>query len=398
MGHSKWGLLPQDIDSLILEKEWLNLIRLRTRLLDKRPFPIKINLKAPDGRMAIDDLQRFQRFIKSWKSYPNQNFVEWETKSYRSLGEQRIPRFFILHSIQDLILAIGKDAEARSEVWRANMAPLLELPGDEIYPVLVEHLSTIEALPFKDCILLKNLTEQLSPNMGAGDYLRALPLIGVDTKFLENYQPLVSDLLDAIHGGEVSRKGGLLDWLGCLKNPKGWICVRPLCGDTENKMGGFPIMQLSIDVLSSYELPATNILIVENMQSGLGLPRLSDTIAVFGGGKNIAWMDADWLKSKQVAYWGDIDTWGLSILSDARAKLPTVTPLMMNLEVIKNFEERMVIELEPVDSCPVDLNDSEREMFFGLKSGRFKSSRLEQERLSPDYILLKLHEWLSQQN
>jgi hypothetical protein len=274
------------------------------------------------------------------------------------------------------------------------MAPLLELPGGNIYPVLVKHLSTIEDMPYENCILLKSLTEQLSPNMGAGDYLRALPLVGVDTKFLEGYQPLISDLLNIIHGGEVSQKGGLLDWLGCLENPKGWICVRPLCCDTENKMGGFPMMQLSIDVLNRYELPATNILVVENTQSGLGLPRLNDTIAVFGGGRNIAWMDAAWLKSKNVAYWGDIDTWGLSILSDVREKLPTITPLMMSLEAIKNFEERMVIEPEPVDSCPVELNDSEREIFFGLKSGRFRSSRLEQERLSPDYILLKLQEWL----
>lgn len=396
MERSKWGLLPADIDSLILEKEWLNPRNLKSRLLGKRPFPIKINLKAPDGRMAVDDLPYFQKFIESWKLYPHQNFIEWETKSFRSLGEQHIPRFFILHSIQDLILAIGKDAEERSDVWRVNMAPLLKLPGNDIYPVLVKHLSTVENIPYKDCLLLKNLTEQLSPNMGAGDYLRAVPLVGVDTKFLENYQPLISDILDAIHGGDVSRKGGLLDWLGCFENPKGWICVRPLCSDAENRMGSFPIMQLSIDVLSSCELPATNILVVENMQSGLGLPRLDDTIAVFGGGKNVAWMGADWLKNKQVAYWGDIDTWGLSILSDVRAKLPSVTPLMMDIATTENFQERMVIEPEPVDLCPSELTDAERELFFGLKSGRFTSSRLEQERLSPDYIHRKLDEWLSQ--
>lgn len=398
MGPSRWGLLPQDIKKLIVEKEWLNLVNLKSRLLGKRTFPIKINLKAPDGRMAVDNLPSFREFIESWKSYPHQNFVEWETKSYRSLGEQRVPRFFMLHSIQDLILALGKEAEVRSEVWRVNMAPLLELPRDGIYPVLVKHLSTIEGISYQDCLLLKELMAQLSLNMGVGGYLRALPLVGVDTKFVENYQLLISDILDAIYDGEVSRKGGLLGWLGCLENPKGWICVRPLCSDAESKMGGFPILQLSIDVLSRCGLPATNILVVENMQSGLGLPRLDNTIAVFGGGKNVAWMSADWLKNKQVAYWGDIDTWGLSILSDVRAKLPTVTPLMMNIETIENFQERMVIEPESVDLCPSGLNDAEKEVFFGLKSGRFKLSRLEQERLSPDYIYLKLNEWLSQQS
>ena len=153
-------------------------------------------------------------------------------------------------------------------------------------------------------------------------------------------------------------------------------------------------MQLSVDVLKHYELPATNILVVENMQSGLGLPRLTDTIVVFGGGKNVAWMDADWIKGKRVAYWGDLDTWGLAILSDVRAKVSSVTPLMMDIETISNFEDRMVIEPEPVDVCPVTLSDAERDVFFGLKSGRFHSSRLEQERLSSDYIHLKVHEWL----
>jgi len=391
----KWGLQPQDILGQLIQKEWRHSANLKSRLLGTRGFPLKINLKVPDGKMAVNDLKHFQGYIESWKSYPNQKFIEWELKPYRVLCEQRIPRTFILHNFQDLILAIGKKAEERSQLWKVNMAPLLQLHGGHIYPVLVKHLSTIEEITLNESILLKSLVGQLSPNMGAGAYLRALPIEGVDTKFLENHQSLISDLLDAIHDGDISRKGGLLEWLGCLENPKGWVCVRPLCSNSETKMGGLPIMQLSIDVLKRYQLPANNILVVENMQSGLALPRLKDTIAVFGGGKNVAWMEANWLKSKRVAYWGDIDTWGFSILSDVRTKLCTVTSLMMDLETIKAFEERMVVEPEPFDSCPAELEDSEREIFFGLKSGRFRSSRLEQERLSPDYILQRIHEWLS---
>lgn len=154
-------------------------------------------------------------------------------------------------------------------------------------------------------------------------------------------------------------------------------------------------MQLPLDVLRSHELPATNILVVENIQSGLGLPRLNDTIAVFGGGNNVAWMDAEWLKKKRVAYWGDIDTWGLAILSDVRAKHTEVTSMMMDVETILRFEELMVAEEKHVDTCPAMLNAAERALFFGLKAGRFRTARLEQERISPDYILLKIQEWLS---
>ncbi|MEQ2018814.1 DUF2220 domain-containing protein [Photorhabdus bodei] len=114
-----------------------------------------------------------------------------------------------------------------------------------------------------------------------------------------------------------------------------------------------------------------------------------------GGGKNIAWMNAAWLKGKRVGYWGDIDTWGLSILSDARDKFMDIEPLMMDVETVKAHEDRMVPEPNPVESNPTLLNEDEAKLFNYLISGRFQSSRLEQERLSSDYIRNKLMNWLS---
>lgn len=99
------------------------------------------------------------------------------------------------------------------------------------------------------------------------------------------------------------------------------------------------------NTLREYELPASNILVVENMQSGLALPEMSDTIAVVGEGGNVAWVDAPWLKNKRLGYWGDIDTWGLSILSDVREKGVTIQSLMMDHKTVRLHEERMVVEL-----------------------------------------------------
>ena len=391
--NSSWGLLPSEIRTLILKREWNNDPRLKSRLLNRTPFPIRIGLKPPTGRSAIADITHFQAFITEWRSYPVQKQIRWESRHYRAISEQNVPTFFELENLKELIEFVGKEAHQRSEKWMANMAPML-LISEALYPTLVKHLKTVEQMHLSDAELLSRLIPQLSFQMGVGQYLRALPLVGVDTKFLETYQALISDILDALHNDAITTSGGLLEWLGCLKNPKGWLTVRPLCKEAKASLAGFPVMQLHSDVLREHALPATHILVVENMQSGLGLPFMKDTIAVFGGGKNVSWMDANWLKSKQVAYWGDIDSWGLNILSDVRAKLNTVKAIMMDSETIKQHEDRMVLEPKPLEYLPQCLTESEAHLFLDLKNRHYANTRLEQERLSPDYIRNKLNAWL----
>ncbi|VAW46688.1 FIG005429: hypothetical protein [hydrothermal vent metagenome] len=387
-----WGLLPSDVRALILKREWDNEAGLKARLLNQKPFPIRIGLKPPTERSAIADMTHFQTFIREWRSYAVQKHTQWKSRHYRVISEQNVPTFFVLENLKELIEFVGKEAISRSERWMECMTPML-LINEALYPVLVKHLKTVERMRLSDAELLSGLVKQLSFQMGVGQYLRALPLEGIDTKFLENHQTLISDMLDVLHEGAITKNGGLLEWLGCLKNPKGWLTVRPLCDVVKANLGGFPVMQLHSDVLREQALPANNILVVENMQSGLGLPLLKDTIAVFGGGKNVSWMDASWLKSKRVAYWGDIDSWGLHILSDVRAKLETVEAIMMDSETLRQHEDRMVIEPEPLEALPKWLTSTETQLFLELKSGAYSGTRLEQERLSPDYIHTKLNNW-----
>ena len=106
-------------------------------------------------------------------------------------------------------------------------------------------------------------------------------------------------------------------------------------------------------------------------------------------------MDTAWLKAKHVAYWGDIDTWGLSILSDARSKLPSVEVLMMDKETLNIHENRMVGERKSVDIIPEFLTCSETQLFLDLKARSYLGARLEQERLSPDYLRTKLEKWVT---
>ena len=133
---------------------------------------------------------------------------------------------------------------------------------------------------------------------------------------------------------------------------------------------------------------------VENEQSCLALPTLPNTIVVAGGGKNVAWMSADWLQGKRVGYWGDIDSEGFSILSDVRSKVSHVRPLMMDRETVDAFQARMVAEPDSVQSEPAGLTDTERALFRELRANQFKDARLEQERLPLDYVQSVLCDWL----
>ncbi len=389
---NRWGLLPDNVLEQLRTREWLNTENLRGRLSGDRPFPIRIALKAPTGAQALADLEHFRRFIESWKRWPNQSQVNWQIKKFQQLGEQTLPVVVQIESMPALIAVLGPKAEVRKQRWEHLMRPLLNLDS-RLSSVLIKQLSVLESMAPDDSALLAQLLPQLRRGMGHGAYLRALPLKGVDTKFVENYQGLIEALVDRLHEGEVTEQGGLSNWLACIANPSGWLLVRPLCRQSRERLAGLPIMQMDTRTLQNHVLPADRILVVENKQSGYALPELDDTIAVFGGGRNTAWMDTEWLKQKSIAYWGDIDSWGLTILSDARRRQPHLQSLMMDEVTVLEYRKRMVDEESPQTRLPEYLTEAEQQLFERLQSRHYEKTRLEQERLAPDYIRACLLGW-----
>ncbi len=393
MGNENtWGLLPEQVTAALRQREWDNTARLRDRLDGSRPFPIRFSLKPPTARQALADLDRFRRFVHAWRAWPHAGQIRWRSRNWRGLGNQELPVALEIGSMDELIALLGPRAEARSRHWQSLMQPLLDLEP-RLSPALIRHLLTLEKMRPQDTRLLARLLPQLQPGMGRGRYLRGLPLEEVDTKFVETHQQLIGDCLDILHEGAVSAQEGLSQWLGCLETPKGWLLIRPLCPGARQRMAGLPLLQLDTATLLHHELPASRILVVENVQSGYALPALNDTIAVFGGGRNTKWMKAPWLQRKHLGYWGDIDTWGLAFLSDARSHQPHLDALMMDEATLRRHLPRMVEEKNPHEPLPPDLSDEEVRLFLSLRDGDFGKNRLEQERLAPDYVLECLNRW-----
>lgn len=379
-----WGLLPEDVYKIVFQKEWSTIAKIKRRLLGKKNFPIRISLKPPSGVQALKHINHFQEYISKWNGFKYPEMLIREKRSFREIGEHNVPKVLIINSVKQLLEYLGAESVERSKGWEIKMEPLLNI--DKVLSVAcIRELETLERMTLLECKLLAEVIRQLRSGIGNGLYLRAVPLIGVDTKFLETYESIITRCLDVLYSDDVSKSGGLREWLGCEPKPTGWLLVRPLCKTAREAFGGLKIFKMSQDNLAGYHFPCNRIIVVENDASGLSLPELSDTIAVIGGGGNVSWMKSSNLKGKRVYYWGDIDSHGFKFLSDARSLCPATISLMMDRETVLQFESRMTLDSFYTGSVD-NLTNDESILFQDLKNGKFSNSRLEQEFIAQDYI------------
>ncbi len=434
-----WGLLPEDVLLTLKNKHWQNSRNLKSLLSGGDSFPLVVPLKPPRGNAAIQNIGHFQNFVSSWKSFSQDSIngagqergdskskgfeVVWEKRNFRSLAEQDVPTHLDILDIGSLACILGSDEERQLQYWLSKIHYIFEslssqsyLPQSQshqassyegssshdsslrgsdqnLFQALIDHLETLDGFEQDDLELLVRLLPQLQKGMGQGCYLRALPVTFVDTKFIEKNLPIIESVVTALVDRSV-KDIGLMSWLDCKEKPRDWLLVKPLCQETRSLLGGLPLLRLSSDTLQEFELPARNILVIENEQSCLALRDVHNTIAVSGGGKNVSWMKAGWLADKNVGYWGDIDSEGLAILSDARSRLSSITPLMMDELTVKTFAERMVPEPDSVSKDPVSLTETELALFKGLRADQYADKRLEQERLPMEYVAQHIDAWV----
>lgn len=113
-------------------------------------------------------------------------------------------------------------------------------------------------------------------------------------------------------------------------------------------------------------------ILFEQRQDGVGLddarclhqlPSLPDTVAVLGADLNLEWLRAAWLQDRRIAYWGDLDTWGLLMLSRARERQPCLQPILMSHGLFDALAQTSaVVESSPADEqLPNGLTIPERE-------------------------------------
>lgn len=371
-----------------LRRQWENASRREARLLGTPgAWPIQLSIGRPSARMLKNDLDALKRHIDAWRAI-NVGEVITESIRYRQAADPiAIPTVWKLFKPSEWIDAIG-DKTVRKEF--ESLGRIVARVDRTFHSLLVRKRSLWLNRPEDEVILAADLAMNLTPGCIDGRSLRTVTHPGIDTKFFERNAALITAMLDVRYEGEVSILG-LETFLNAHRDDDHWLLILDLDG------GLLPFEKLRVRAseLRHRPLPGNRLIVVENEACQHQLPHVADTIAVLGAGFDLDWTDSQWLRSKRVAYWGDLDTWGLSFLSKVRSTVPHVESLMMTTDVFEAYRNSAVREPVPVGaSVPPGLTQAEAELYQMLFNA--EHGRLEQEFLPSEYVHQSIAKWLLQ--
>ena len=217
--------------------------------------------------------------------------------------------------------------------------------------------------------------------------MRQIDIPGVDTKFIEQRTGILLELLERILpktvGQSFEQRYGL-----CTKP----TLVRFRILDRRLYVNGFSDISVTTEQFRYFSCNASRIFITENEINFLSMPDMPNSMVIFGGGKGVPILKAiDWLREKEIYYWGDIDTHGFDILDKVRSFLPQTKSILMTKEVLLQFRALWVTEDKPFAGNLSHLTDEENRLFCALKDNHWgEHVRLVQERISFECVKMVL--------
>ena len=360
-------------------------------------WPLTLPIGQPDTAVFLNDAAALRSHLQQWRAVEQDGLghVQWQERRYRGSSDAiAVPTHWQLAKPSQCIAAIRHfkvlgHAQVHSDYARlSTLIAGVERPGFQ--RLLVRRLVQWRDVPVDAVMAAAHMALQLEPGCAQGKPLRALAVQGNDTKFFERHASLLTALLDERFDGEASRQG-LVGFLGALPEDDHWLLIAPLAP------GLLPFAQMRVRAseLLTTPLPGSRILLVENERCLHQLPApVQDTIAVLGAGLNLGWLAAPWLQERSVAYWGDLDTWGLRMLATARHHLPHLHALLMDRATFSAHQHLAVAE--PVHAPePISGAQTPEEAALQAHLRAQARGRLEQEFLPTDTVHRAVRTWVN---
>ena len=347
-------------------------------LLDE-PSAVSVPLHPPTRAQVLADEAGAREFVRAWQAWQPAEEVEWATRSWAGLGKQDLPVRVTLSGWDRVAEVAGRAGEVA--LARERFAVLVELFPD--WPEFREraaHLwSSWLALEDDDFTRLCLALRWFHVKPSSGLRARAVPIEGLDTKWIASHRGLLQRLL------------GVSD-LGLAEGDR-LMRVRFLDGALAPAPG---LLDVAVP-FGSLALPdGLLVIVVENKETFLALPQAPDgsgAVLVWGSGYTAgALPELPWVRAaRRVLYWGDADADGYAILNALRTRLAAdgasvpVVSVAMDVETVQRFLHLAVAD--PGDTTrvlPHLTDDEERARRFLVASG---AKRLEQERVSLEWAL-----------
>lgn len=353
-------------------------------------WPLRVPLGIPSESDVATDVAAVRSWVDAWASWSGSGVLETEGRRWVRLGSQTLPAVVVLADAGEVAAWCGQERRWRRAVGRFQALRLRwpQLGGQlglgRLFDVLADYGDA-------DFERLLEMVSWLLANPASGLYVRQLPVVGVDTKWLEKRTGLVTGLLGMLRGSE--QAGDFFAATG-LRRQAHRLRLRVLCPEMRRTLGGLCDIEAPLNEVAALGLRPARVLVVENHECGESLPDMSGVVAFIGLGRAVtALATVPWAGGVPAVYWGDIDTHGLAILSSARAVLPGIRSVLMDRGTLETFKDLVVQEpAQATDAGVSNLSEEERALFDGLRGGSWGTKvRLEQERLPWPAALEALH-------
>ncbi len=304
--------------------------------------------------------------------------IEYSTVKTKLHGVQDLPSSIVFQSESDYLRFIGK--EKATAKFKEDIARIIEsFPelNDWIYKYPRKVIENDWDSLLMVCAYFKRTPQ---PNL----YIRELP-IKVHTKFIENNKGIIKELLDILIADYVDQDEKHFESRFHLKYDEPIVRFRILDNSISHlSFSDVEDISIPISQFKQLAIPVQKVYVVENKINMLSFPMVEKSIVIWGHGFGVETIcDVEWLKDKDIFYWGDLDAQGFQILSLLRSHFGQVKSFLMDRPTFDEFFEGDKGTPANIEKG-LCLTPEENEMFLYLKENNF---RLEQEKIPYEYTL-----------
>lgn len=355
-----------------------------------------LGLKPPTERAVLADVPSAQRWVQQWRDagLPDGVSVEWQERTWRSVGAQLIPVKVTAETPEALAAWVGGPEAGEQRIFAHRCAVLRDRTvewgaADAGLSVLRSHGSRLTRLSDADFSMVVDVVDWLLENPVSGLRPRQLPIRGVDSKWFGAHRTLLEVLVS--HVRDETTTGGPMR-VGDLGVVDSTRTVRLRILDPAMRPGGLRDVEVPLDQASEWSIAPAHVLIVENSETLLCLPDAVGSVAVWGRGFDTAAVHLPWLSAARLLYWGDLDSHGFAILHRYRTHLPELQSILMDVSTLEQFRDLWVPEPTPFRGALGTLTSAEARTLELLRASG--DVRLEQERIPWSHALSVLSDWL----
>lgn len=311
--------------------------------------------------------------------------IQWADRPTRTRRTYAVPTAISADTREDLLALADRDQDF---THFQRLVPRIRAAAPELEEWMAQYPHKITEHGESWDGLLKVITF-LRDHPGVSYARRALP-IAVDTKFIERHQRLLRELLDCVLPPEaIQSESTDFDRRYRFATQAPRIRIRGLDRQFARRYS-FPDEDVTLSVAGAValDLPATRVLVVENLHSFLALPMMTGMLAVFGSGFAVTNLgQLAWLHPLDILYWGDLDAQGMEILAHVRGHFPQTRAIGMDRATLETYQAFIVPGTPTPAKLLSYLTAEELVLYQDLQQ---RNQRLEQERIAMSHILAAL--------